>query len=395
MAVMTCLCAGVLLWAEMNGEHNYKKAVVQAKLDAYSDLIAAADSVPQIRHLLPPDLRITLLDRSGTVLFDTYSQTLSSQSHSDRPEVHDCLLRKEGFAIRFSETTEGEYLYFAKLYDNMIVRVALPYEVELAHYFRPDWKQLLVIIVFFAVMFAAVLLYSYRYEQKMRKVSEEKTRELKHQMTGNIAHELKTPVSSIRGYLETLVENPDLDDDNRKLFIERSYVQSLRLSELINDVALITKMEEAPSQFLKEPVNLKKMSDIVFEEFRAKLDQAHILIYNQLAEQLVVSGNPNLIYAIFRNLVENSLKYAGPDCEIHLEGKRTEKNTAIVYYDTGKGVPEEQLKHIFDRFYRVQGRHGEGSGLGLSIVRNAVLFHGGTISAYNHKPKGLRFEITL
>lgn len=268
-------------------------------------------------------------------------------------------------------------------------------ETQVAKFLHSEWFLLTSIVLLFALMFVSVMLLLWRYDQKMKMASEAKTRQLKYEMTNNIAHELKTPVSSIRGYLETLVSNPDIDEANKKLFLERSYKQSLRLSELINDVALITKMEEAPSQFARENVNLWKISEVVFEEFKAKLQQSEIAVENLLSQDLCIDGNSNLLYAIFRNLVENTIKYAGGPCTIHIEAHTHNQKIYITYYDTGKGVDEKQLPHLFDRFYRIQGQQGEGSGLGLAIVRNAVAFHGGWIQVFSHQPHGLQFEIAL
>ena len=222
---------------------------------------------------------------------------------------------------------------------------------------------------------------------------------MKQQMTNNIAHELRTPVSSIRGYLETLISCPDVSEERRKVFIDRAYVQTLRLSDLIRDIALITKIEEAPEQLQKEKVNIRQIVDEVIEEFREVIDSKHITVENMLSSDLVVTGNATLIYSIFRNLVENSLKYAGDGVLIHIECyARSDGHYHFTYYDTGKGIGEEHLSRIFERFYRVsegRTRDGGGSGLGLSIVRNAVAFHGGDIRAVNRAGGGLEFVFSL
>ncbi len=110
-----------------------------------------------------------------------------------------------------------------------------------------------------------------------------------------------------------------------------------------------------------------------------------------------MKGSPSLVYAIFRNLVENSYKYAGDGSAIHMEATPGK----CVYYDTGIGVPPDMLDKIFERFYRIPGMTGTdwnedtGSGLGLSVVRNAVNFHGGTITASLREEGGLAFEMSL
>lgn len=227
----------------------------------------------------------------------------------------------------------------------------------------------------------------------------EKYREMKQQMTNNIAHELRTPVSSIRGYLETLTSCPDIDPERKQQFIERAYAQSIRLSDLIRDIALITKIEEASSQLVKENVDMRKISDDVFEEFKDDISRRGVNIENMLPYSLVISANSTLLYAILRNLVENSLKYAGDHITIHIECMGLKSGLYYFkYYDTGKGVGREHLKRIFERFYRVQEgrtRDAGGSGLGLSIVRNAVSFHGGDITALAHNGGGLEYRFSL
>ena len=232
---------------------------------------------------------------------------------------------------------------------------------------------------------------------RVRTRAEEDARKLKHDLTGNISHELKTPVSSIRGYLETLVNNPDLPEDKRRFFIERSYLQSLRLTEMINDISLITKMEEAPDQFNFEPLNIKDSFEEVLEELSEKIQKHNIKVDNQLPP-VYISANYNLLYAIFRNLLENSIKYAGDGSSVKICVQLGADEDVFDYSDNGKGVPDEELSRIFTRFYRLsedRGATSSGSGLGLSIVRNAVLFHKGSITAYRPHDGGLGFRFSI
>jgi signal transduction histidine kinase len=137
----------------------------------------------------------------------------------------------------------------------------------------------------------------------------------------------------------------------------------------------------------------------VFDEFSERIAQKGVTVENALKPGVVVKGNRTLIYAILRNLVENSLKYAGDGVTLHLECySYIDKQYYFNYYDTGRGVPQEHLERIFERFYRVsEGRTRDdgGSGLGLSIVRNSVVFHGGDIKVMNRQGGGLQFFFTL
>ncbi len=228
---------------------------------------------------------------------------------------------------------------------------------------------------------------------------EEEQARLKRQLTQNIAHELKTPVSSIQGYLETIINNPNIPEKNRQTFLERSYAQSNRLTCLLRDISVLTRMDEAPEMVEKETVNLSKIVENILNEVALGLEEKHVTVINKIPANLAVTGNSSLLYSIFRNLTDNAIAYAGTDIKITISCFREdEKYYYFSFSDTGVGVPEEHLNRLFERFYRVdKGRSRKlgGTGLGLAIVKNAVLFHGGTIFAKNVPDGGLEFVFTL
>ncbi len=396
LALIFCICAAVLVAVETGSERNWKRSVLQSRLESYTDIISAAgDSAEEIENLLPDEIRITVLTRDGNVTYDSFEPVSALDNHLERPEIRDALTDGDGYAIRQSETANRRYLYFAKSYDGNVIRAALPFEVSLEKYFRPDWVLLVGIILLFAVLMLLAVIYSHKYENGLRAASENAARELKHSLTSNIAHELKTPVSSIRGYLETIIENPDIPEDRKNLFIDRSYAQSIRLSELIHDVALITKLEEAPEQFRIEPIDLNNIVAEVSDEFEDALRKENMRIISNIPDRTMMNANRSLMYAVIRNLVENSVKYAGKGTTISIGAVRHINHLELSYCDNGAGVSKSQLGRIFERFYSIPGKPGstEGSGLGLSIVRNAVAFHKGTISASLPKEGGLRFDM--
>ena len=186
-------------------------------------------------------------------------------------------------------------------------------------------------------------------------------------------------------------------EERRELFTQRAYLQTLRLSDLLRDIGLVTKIEESPEMIKVERFALKEIVDSVLDEFAEKISSRGMTVENSVPENLQMNGSPSLMYAVFRNLVENSYKYAGEGTEIHVEAKPGR----CFYYDTGVGVPPEMLDKIFERFFRIPGMTGTdwnvdtGSGLGLSVVRNAVGFHGGEIKASLRPEGGLSFEMTL
>ena len=257
------------------------------------------------------------------------------------------------------------------------------------------WLFILSVVT---IIIVVVLLARYLKEENDRSVK--KNSLLKKQMTSNIAHELRTPVTSIRGYLETLLACPDMPQERKHAFLERAYSQTLRLSELISDMALISKIEEKSSNFKKMEIDLYDVANEVFDEFSERMAVRNVSVENRIPQGSVLMATRTLVYSILRNLVENSLKYAGEGITIHIEDFYipSDKMHYVTYYDTGTGVPEEHLERIFERFYRVsEGRTRDdgGSGLGLSIVRNAVDFHGGKIRVENREEGGLKFSFSL
>lgn len=399
-AVVFSFCSAAMIAIEYQTEYHYKRSLLQSNLEVYADMIAKQDSVSQMLSLLPEKLRITILDITGTVYYDSYSAASTMENHFSRPEIQSCMEKKDGYCIRYSETAGQKYLYYAKKYaaQKRIIRVALPFEVSLKDYFRPDWFLWLEIALFFCSIFLLFILLSNRYSRKIALKEEENQRTLKHQMTSNIAHELRTPVSSIRGYLETLVNNPQIDSEKRELFLERSYLQTIRLSDLIRDIAMITKIEESPELFPIETIDMKIVVEEVLDEFKEALTQHQIEVENEITQNAALQGNYPLLYALIRNLVENSIKYSGKSTTIHIACAKKKTHWQFTYYDTGLGTREEDLPHIFERFYRSSQQTAatnDGSGLGLSIVRNAVVFHHGEITAQNRKEGGLIFVFTL
>lgn len=237
-------------------------------------------------------------------------------------------------------------------------------------------------------------------ESKKRIIEEqERNRQLKQEMTNNIAHELKTPVSSIRGYLEILLGNKPVDDEKRAFFLERCYSQTLRLSDLINDVSLINKIEESSALFPTESVNIRAIADEAVLELDSLCKDNGISVINNLPETMNIMGNHSLVYSIFRNLLENVIMYAGDNVSVTIECYRKDDDRFYIhFFDTGKGVDNKYIPKLFDRFLRIdegRSRRNGGTGLGLSIVKHAVLFHGGDIYVRNRNEGGLEFFFSL
>ena len=238
------------------------------------------------------------------------------------------------------------------------------------------------------------------FEISINDVSQEEEQiRLKRQLTQNIAHELKTPVSSIQGYLETIISTENLPHDKMEIFLERCYAQSTRLTRLLRDISVLTRMDEAANMIDMEKVDISLLVANIVNEVALELEEKHITVVNSLKSKIQLRGNYSLLYSIFRNLMDNAIAYAGTNIRINISCFREDENFYYFSFaDTGVGVAPEHLNRLFERFYRVdKGRSRKlgGTGLGLAIVKNAVLIHGGTISAKNSPGGGLEFVFTL
>ena len=222
------------------------------------------------------------------------------------------------------------------------------------------------------------------YEISINDISrQEEESRMKRQLTQNVSHELKTPVSSIQGYLETILSNPDLSPDKRQFFLERCYSQSTRLTGLLRDISVLNRLDEASEMFDLTEVNITKLIAEIQKECSQDMEEKHITSEIILPGDPTVFGNNSLLYSIFRNLYDNAIAYAGENIRITVNCyKEDPKYYYFSFSDNGVGIPEEHINRIFERFYRVdKGRSRKigGTGLGLSIVKNGVNFHKGQI----------------
>ncbi len=227
----------------------------------------------------------------------------------------------------------------------------------------------------------------------------EKRRLMKQQLTSNIAHELKTPLSSIRGYLETIIDNWPIPAEKLKYFLEKAFFQSERLTTLINDVSLINNIEDAGELFEMKKVDIKKICEDIYEYFSSKLEYNEIEFIDEVKPDTTIVGNESLLFSIFQNLVENAINYGGKGIQIHIKCYHSdEKYYYFSFYNSGSKIPEEHLHRLFERFYRVdkgRSRATGGTGLGLAIVKNAISLHNGRVSVKNRPNGGVEFLFSL
>ena len=260
-----------------------------------------------------------------------------------------------------------------------------------------DWHMLLFSIVAMAILAILLNRYARRMDERISREQADKENQLRRELTQNIAHELKTPVASIKGYAETILEHPEIDAETRHQFVQRTHSQATRLTSLLEDLSTLNRMDYAAGMIAFEPVNVADIvADIIRETAPAMESKKMTVKHDNLPEKIIVQGNPSLIYSIFRNLVDNAINYAGEGSIITITAREEKKQWAFTLADNGVGISDEHLSRIFERFYRIdkgRSRALGGTGLGLAIVKNAVVLHGGTIKVQSDG--GLRFDFTL
>lgn len=261
-----------------------------------------------------------------------------------------------------------------------------------------DWHLLLFSLVVMAGLGWLLFRYARSMDERITREQQERQNAMRRELTQNIAHELKTPVASILGYTDTILDSPDMSEETRQQFIRRTNAQARRLTALLQDISTLNKMDYAPQMLQRERVDIAVMVADIVEESAQALDERGMTFRNCLPQDISIEGNWQLLYSIFRNLTDNAINYAGQGTAIELSAERTAAGWHFTFSDNGIGIAAEHLPRLFERFYRIdkgRSRQMGGTGLGLAIVKNAVLLHGGTISATNNATGGLRFDFSI
>jgi len=226
-----------------------------------------------------------------------------------------------------------------------------------------------------------------------RKIDE--IEQLKNELVSTVSHELKTPLATIKAYTSTLRQNAHVLETQREEFLAVVEQQADRLSRLIDDMLLVSRVEAAQMLRRRVVTPVDTLLDRVLAE--VSIDPAKHALHRRCSDA-VISGDPERIHDVLRNVVENAVKYSPDGGAIHIEADSDGERTVVSIRDEGIGISEEDLPYIFDRFYRVDNdiaaRTG-GSGLGLFIVNALVRAHGGTIDVRSDVGEGTTFTLTF
>ena len=442
-------------------EKEYKIDILHSRLQMYNyEMVQTVgkDSMSSSRrfrdyvvHHQMEGLRVSVIDKEGRVIFDSYDTDVEALgNHLQRTEIQQALREGSGYDIkRMSQSTHETYFYSATRFDDVIVRAAVPYSAELTRSLQADNTYIYFSVVLTLLLGIVLYYITHRISRhigylrefavkaeegekldhelerrlpddelgdishtiimlywKLRHSEEEKVR-IKRQLTQNAAHELKTPAASIHGYLESIIDNPDMPEDKKKHFLERCFAQSERMNKLLLDMSALTKLDEidddrSEAREAYRPVDVLQIIQSALDDTALQLQEKGIAPSLQLPQHVEVLGDQSLIYSIFRNLIDNAIAYATGASLLSITCAEVEKEGRHFYEfivsDNGQGVEAQHLTHLFERFYRVdKGRSRKlgGTGLGLAIVKNAVVAHGGQATALSTPGGGLTIRFTL
>jgi two-component system phosphate regulon sensor histidine kinase PhoR len=392
-------------------------------------------------RLSDPTIRVTVVNKPGTVLCDSEVDHKTMENHAKRPEISKALTGKDGSVTRFSDTLKMSMLYVAIPYYESseidgVVRTAIPLVSvdELFEEFHQKFLVLMVIILIVVSIVSIRIFHKIRRsmleitdkanlfaqgdfaatipDYEIREVAElsmalnhmakqlNRLENLRQDFVANVSHELKTPVATIKGYVETLLDGSQHDPEDIENFLRIILKQNNRLAAIIDDLLTLSRLESAPATQLLELVEhdacdvLQSSADIC----QARANAKGIMINVTCESPISIRIDYSLMTQAMVNLLDNAIKYSYANTQITFSAEVEDNQVLICVCDQGPGIPEEHLPRLFERFYRVdksRSRRVGGTGLGLAIVKHIVQVHKGNIEVVNNPGAGCCFIITL
>ena len=382
------------------------------------------------------ELRITLIDSTGEILYDSDAEASKMENHNNREEVNDAFAKGFGEDLRYSTTLQAKAFYYAKrLKDGNIMRLGtrqaslkqaysktVPYlaallaaivvaailiAIGLSRVFisplkklvdqlgTPEWKNIDNIYKEISPLIDVIQKQDLELQLTIEQLSNEKQRisHLKDEFTANASHELKTPLTSISGYAE-LIENGMAKPEDIKIFAGKIHKEAKRLQSIANDIITLSKLNDLEHEpfDLNEKINLWNLAHSCIESLMLNASKKNIQLSLDGVKSAVTLGNAKLIYEMIFNLVDNAIRYTEPGGKVIV----LVEQKALIVKDTGIGIPEESQSRIFERFYRVdksRSKETGGTGLGLAIVKHIAEVHHATVQL--HSTIGFGTEIKI
>lgn len=438
--VIAIVIAAFLIYI-LQKDGDFKLNNIREQLISYNRSVYSSyqEGIPfnEIEH--PDNLRFTIIDTNYNILhFSGTESSVYNDILQSKDEIVEAALSGEGTALRYSAEANKEYLYYAKRYQEFYVRTSAPYIYKERENNNIDYQYAILLLILFLVGtlvyisrrltkpikafndffilvksnkrdFSQLTFPNNEYGEIGRKIVDtyeqlEQVKQFKQQVTNNIAHELKTPLTSMRAYLETIISDETISPEQMKKFVQMAYKQSLRLSSLVNDVSVLNKLDEQSEYYKIEDISIAACLKEIEEELFLKMKKNNTTFTPRISSELTIRSSHDIIYSLFKNLIDNTLEHAGPNTDIIiLAGIRQVSGEPsyriqFTYIDNGKGIPDSAMGKLFDRFYRIEEgrtRKSGGSGLGLAIVKSSVQFHKGEITVEHNPEGGIIFKFDL
>lgn len=400
--------------------------ILKDEIQQEADYIEAAVCISGVSYLEDMDAvrentRVTLIDASGEVLYDSGKQEEHLENHLDRPEIQEALKSGSGQDVRRSETLDQDMFYYAVRLDNgTVLRVSKNMETvfSTAMSILPMMGVVACCMVIFALLLAkwqtAKLIYPINhlnlaeplendmYEeltpllQSIDKQNREKdaVANMRKEFSANVSHELKTPLTSISGYAEIMKDGLVRPED-MKTFSERIYNEASRLITLVEDIMKLSKLDEGAVELEKEEVDFYMLTREICSRLAPQAEKRNVRV-EVTGEPVHYLGVRQVLDEMLYNMIENAIKYNKEGGLVSVWAGNTLQGIKIIVRDTGIGIPKEEQERIFERFYRVDKSHSKatgGTGLGLSIVKHGALMHGAKIDVDSEVNKGTKMEL--
>ncbi|MFO8037357.1 MAG: ATP-binding protein [Anaerolineales bacterium] len=215
----------------------------------------------------------------------------------------------------------------------------------------------------------------------------------------NVSHELKTPLTSIQGFAQAILDGTVQTQNEIESSVKVIRSEADRMARLVLGLLELARFDAGTARLNESDIDLKQLLTHLVEKMKLQADKEEVKLNLELPPLPVHYGDPDRLSQVFSNIIDNAIKYTPPGGRVDIQGEVNEEAVQITVADTGQGIPEEAISHVFDRFYQVDKSRSHAkatsSGLGLAIAKEIVLAHGGQISVQSQMGKGSQFTVTL